>query len=256
VDYYFVRIFINHAGGVEQVGLYNAGFAIINTYVGFIFTAMSTDYYPRLSLVANDEFKCKQTINQQAEVAILILAPILIGFLIFINWVIILLYSEQFISIKEMLYWASLGMFFKAASWSIGFIFLAKGEGNIFFWSELIANTYILLFNIVGYHLLGLTGLGISFTIAYIIILLQVFIISKYKYRFSFNKTFVKIFIVQLSLAIITFLIITLIKERNSYFIGLFIILISCWFSLTELNKLLDLKSLVLEIKNRIYGRK
>ena len=50
---YLVRIFISHTGGIEQVGLYSAGFAIITTYVGMVFSAMSTDYYPRLSAVAS-----------------------------------------------------------------------------------------------------------------------------------------------------------------------------------------------------------
>ena len=125
---YIVRIFISQTGGVEQVGLYNAGFAIINTYVGLVFTAMATDYYPRLSAVAQNNKLCKQIINQQAEIAILILSPVLIAFLTFINWVIILLYSKQFIPVNGMIYWAALGMFFKAASWSVSFIFLAKGK--------------------------------------------------------------------------------------------------------------------------------
>jgi len=43
---YFVRVFISRTGGVEQVGLYTAGFSIIITYVGMIFSAMATDYYP------------------------------------------------------------------------------------------------------------------------------------------------------------------------------------------------------------------
>jgi len=64
-------------GGVAQVGLYNAGFMIINTYVGLVFTAMATDYYPRLAGVANDVSKTNTTINQQIEIAIIILAPIL-----------------------------------------------------------------------------------------------------------------------------------------------------------------------------------
>src|SRR5690554_5504827 len=92
---YVIRIFINRTGDVADVGYYTAGFTIINTYVGMVFTAMGTDYYPRLSLVASDNNQCKEHINQQSEIAVLILAPILIGFLVFINWAIILLYSSQ-----------------------------------------------------------------------------------------------------------------------------------------------------------------
>ena len=107
---YIVRVFISNAGGVEDVGLYTAGFAIISTYVGLVFKAMGTDYYPRLSGVANDDKQATLLINQQAEVAILILSPILAVFLIFINWVVILLYSTKFTAVDGMIHWAAMGM--------------------------------------------------------------------------------------------------------------------------------------------------
>ena len=130
---YLIRIFISHTGSVDEVGLYNAGFAIINTYVGMVFSAMSTDYFPRLSGVANDIGKTKTVINQQAEVAILILAPILTIFLIFINWVVILLYSNRFLPVVSMIHWAALGIFFKAASWPLAYLIIAKGDSKDFF---------------------------------------------------------------------------------------------------------------------------
>ena len=141
---YVVRIFISHKGGVEQVGLYNAGFAIINTYVGMVFSAMVTDYFPRLSGIVNEPGKAKAIINQQAEVALLILAPILTFFLIFINWVVILLYSTRFLPVDSMIHWAALGIFFKAASWPIAYLIIAKGDSKLFFYSELAANIYML----------------------------------------------------------------------------------------------------------------
>src|SRR5690606_9135632 len=99
--------------------------------------------YPRLSGVANSRLEANELISNQAEVAILILAPILCIFLIFINWVIILLYSSEFLPINDMIQWAALGMYFKAVSWSIAFLFLAKENSKLFFWSELIANAYL-----------------------------------------------------------------------------------------------------------------
>lgn len=244
---YVIRIFISRTGGVEQVGLYTAGFAIINTYVGLIFNAMGTDYYPRLSAVAYDNKLCKQTINQQVEVALLILAPILIIFLTFINWVVILLYSKQFIAVNDMIYWAALGMFFKAPSWSIGFIFLAKGASRLFFWNELAANFYVLIFNILGYHFWGLTGLGISFTIAYLLYLIQVFVISKIKFEFSFDRNFIIIFIIQFGMAMAGFLTIHYFPQQHSYMIGTILVAISGWYSVRELDKRLGIKQILLK---------
>ena len=246
---YIVRIFISRTGSVEHVGLYNAGFAIINSYVGLIFSAMATDYYPRLSAVAHDNKLSRQTINQQAEIAILILAPILIIFLVFINWIVTLLYSRQFIAINAMIYWAALGMFFKAASWSIGFILVAKGASKTFFWSEAAANTYVLGFNILGYMYGGLEGLGISFLISYIFGLIQIYLIAKIKFDFSYDRVFIIIFIIQFSLAVASFLAVKFLTPSYAYFIGVILILISCSYSLMELDKRLGLKPLIQKIR-------
>lgn len=242
---YLLRIFISNTGGVDQVGLYSAGFAIINTYVGMVFTAMGTDYYPRLSSVAVDNSKAKQTINQQAEITILILAPILAIFMVFINWAIILLYSTKFTNVNSMIQWAALGMFFKAASWSIAFIFLAKGASKLFFWNELTANVYLLGFNLLGYKYGGLDGLGISFLIAYVIYFIQVFLVARLKYSFSFEKALIKIFLIQLLIGIGSFLIMKFTIKPFSYILGSVFILISVTYSSLELNKRLDLKNLL-----------
>ena len=202
---YLLRIFISRTGGIEQVGLYNAGFTIINTYVGLVFTAMGTDYYPRLSAVAHDNKLCRNAVNQQAEIAFLILAPILIIFLVCINWIIILLYSKQFIGVNDMIYWAALGMLLRSTSWSIGFLFLAKGASKLCFWNEFLASIYFLLLNLIGYHYWGLTGLGLSFLTGYLLFLIQVFIISKIYYNFSFDRTFINIFTIQFSIAMFAF---------------------------------------------------
>ncbi|RXP45408.1 O-antigen translocase [Lutibacter sp. HS1-25] len=242
---YIVRIYISNIGGLVDVGLYNAGFAIIGTYVGLIFAAMGTDYYPRLSGIAHDNQKATTLINQQAEIAVLILAPILTVFLIFINWVVILLYSTKFISVNEMIQWAALGMYFKAASWCIGFVFLAKGASKVFFWNELVVNIYMLGLNLAGYYFYGLKGLGVSFLISYALYFLQVFLLAKYKYEFGFNSEFYKIFGIQLMLGVLCFSITYFVLTPWSYFIGLPFILVSVWYSFKELDKRMDLKGII-----------
>lgn len=252
---YVVRIYISNTGGVDDVGLYAAGFAIISTYAGLVFTAMSTDYYPRLSGLAHDNKQATQLINQQAEVAVLILAPILTIFLIFINFVVILLYSVNFAPVNGMIHWAAMGMYFKAASWSIAFILLAKGASKLFFWNELIANIYILGFNILGYRLFGLNGLGISFMVGYLVYLLQVFVLAKLNYQFAFNREFTKVFLLQLSLGLLSFLVIKFIPAPWSYIAGLPLIAISAWYSLRELDNRIGLYE---SIKNHVgifFGR-
>lgn len=242
---YILRIYINRTGNTADVGLYTAGFTIISTYVGMIFTAMGTDYYPRLAAVANDISLSAQKINQQAEIALLILSPILIIFLVFIDWAVIILYSSQFLEVTTMIYWAALGMFFKAVSWAIAFLFLAKGASNLYFWNELAGNLYTLGFNILGYHFGGLTGLGISFLLTYLIYLIQVYIIARVKYKFEFSHSFKKIFGIQIIFIMSSFLSVLYMDQPYLYIVGILLIALSGWTCYHELDKRIGIKELI-----------
>lgn len=244
---YVVRIFISRAGGIEQVGLYNAGFAIINTYVGMVFTAMVTDYFPRLSGIAYDNEKASNIINQQAEIALLILAPILTVFLIYVNFIVILFYSSKFLLVDSMIHWAALGMFFKAASWPIAYVFVAKGHTKLYFYSEMAANLYMLAFNVLGYLWGGLEGLGVSFLAGYLIYLVQVFFLAKIKYAFRFDKAFRKIFGIQFILGLLCFLSSKLFDNKLLYLTGSLFIIFSCLYSYRELNHRIGLKALIMD---------
>ncbi|MBU1368922.1 MAG: O-antigen translocase [Bacteroidetes bacterium] len=242
---YLIRVFISNLGGIEQVGLFSAGFSILISYVGLILNAMGTDYYPRLSAVSNDNKKITQVVNNQAEVAILLLGPIIVALLVFAKWIIILLYSNKFVDILPMVYWASIGMLFRSSGWAVAYIFLAKSDSKIFFWNELIASIYTLGLNMVGYKLFGLTGLGISFLITYILYFGQVYLISYKIYNFRFLLSYFKLFIFQLILAIISFLIVIYLVQFWSAAIGILIIAISLFFSYLEMNKRVEFVSLI-----------
>jgi O-antigen/teichoic acid export membrane protein len=243
---YAERIFISNIGGLKDVGLFAAGFAIISTYVGMIFTAMSTDYYPRLSTVAHDNLECSKSVNQQAEIALLILAPILTIFLVFVKLAVVILYSKSFLGIISMVQWATLGIYLKALGWSVGFIFLAKGSTKVFFWNEVVFNTYLMLLNMTGYYFFGLTGLGASFLFAYIFYVVQVYLVSRKLYRFSFERNTFRIFLVQFSLAILCFLSVWFLDQIVAYTVGGILIFVSAIYSWVELNKRIGIKQFVL----------
>ena len=251
--FYVMRIFISHKSGINDVGLYQAGMAIINNYVGLVFMAMGTDYYPRLSAVARENSLAKKLINQQSEVSVLILAPILALFLIFIDFVIVIIYTKSFLVVNGMIHWAALGIYFKAVSWAIAFLFLAKGASKIFFWSELIANIYTLCFNVIGYMLGVLDGIGISFLIGYIVYFLQVYILARVKYGFSFEAEFRGIFFVQFILGVLCMLVISLLPSPLSYYIGSVPVAIAICYSLLKLNDRLDIVHYFDKVKEMFF---
>jgi O-antigen/teichoic acid export membrane protein len=239
---YLVRIVVNKSGGLTDVGLYTAGFSIVTIYLGMIFNAMGTDYYPRLSEVCNDNIKSKELINHQAEITILILAPLLIIFFVFARLGVIILYSKSFLAITDMMLWAGLGMFFKASTWPMGFLFLAKGESKIYFFNELTSNIYNLLLSMICYKLFGLTGLGMAFFGSYLLTLIQVIVIMKIKHGFFFSIKFIKIFFYQFAIAVITLLLVMFLTSSINYFLGSMFVCLSFWISYKELDKRIGLK--------------
>lgn len=247
---YLLRIVIGKIGSFSDVGLYTAGFNIVEGYVGVIFTAMSSDYYPRLSAVHENIEKLKETVTHQAEIAILILSPIIIAFLIISPLVITLLYTKQFLGITLMVSIAILGMYFRASSWAMGFILYAKSDSKLFIKTAIFFNTAFLLSNISGYYFFGLTGLGISFLCNYIIHFFGLKIITKKKYHFSFLEGFQKLFIIGFILCITAFCISLINQIWLRYILGLFVFMFSSLFTVKEMNNRIDLKSLFKKIKN------
>lgn len=185
---YIIRLYISQKSGVQEVGLYQAGWAIVNGYVGLLFTAMAKDYYPRLSAVNFDNSQVTKLANQQIELGILILAPVVVFFLFFMDKIIQLLYSSEFITIKNLMIWSLLGMFFKLLSWSISYIFLSKGLSKKFMIYEIINNVLTIFLSLIFYEYYKLDGLGYAFLLINIIYLIIVFYMAKNSFGFSLSK--------------------------------------------------------------------
>ena len=231
--------------------MYSAGFVILNSYVGIIFNAMGTDYFPRLSEIANDIKKLRKTVLEQATVAILLITPIIVVFLACAPFIIVILYSHEFSPIVAMVTWGILGMIFKAVSWSMGYMIIAKGDSKVFIKTAIGFNTILLSINIIGYHFGGLEGVGISFFIYYIIHFIAIRTITYYRYDFYFEKGFYKIFTFTVIMCFLAFSI-TFIPSsilKNSLMIGL--IVVSCWYSYKELDKKIGVKDYLAGIFKR-----
>ncbi|MBP8789833.1 MAG: O-antigen translocase [Breznakibacter sp.] len=238
-----VNIFISRYGSMDDVGLYNAGWGITNQYVGLVFAAMGADYYPRLSGLSNDLKKMAEAVNQQAEIALLILGPVMILYLTSLPLLIRLLYTPAFLPILLFAQWVVLGMLFKAQTWAMGFMFLAKGDSKLFLYSEIAANILILSLNIGCYALWGLEGMGISFTLSYGLYAFIVYLLVRTKYNYLPGKPLITIFAVQQTMAIVAFLVAWKFGFPVAYYSGAICLAVSVVYSLYEMNKRIDLKS-------------
>lgn len=239
---FVVKTFITQYGSLTDAGLYEAGWAINAQYLGLVFTAMSKDYYPRLSQVSGDNVKMMSAVNEQGEIAILILAPMIIAMVVFLPFVINLLYSGDFIDIVPMTKWLLVGSILKAGSWAISFVFLAKGAGKVFLFNELGIKCITLPSYLLGYTFAGLLGIGYAFVFCYFSYFIWVAFVAFRRYRIIYSSVFLRILLI-----ICFFLFFYAVSEAFfptvflRYLIGCIITFIVCIYSFLELKKrLLD----------------
>lgn len=246
---YAIRAFIQNDGGVEQVGLFQAGFAIMTTYVGMVMNAIATDYYPRLAAINKDNVKCREAVSQQGEIGTMIIAPMLTVCLVFMPFVLRLLYSDQFLAANEYIVWACLGMMLRLAAWIISYLIVAKADSKMFLKLEASSNVFYLVFSLLGYHYMGLTGLGIAFALMYVFYFLLCYLIARKRYEFRFSNSFIKCYGIQLLLVIVCLAIVMVFDGWIKYTFGSAIIALSCFLGLKGLNQRMNLLGFV---KNKI----
>jgi O-antigen/teichoic acid export membrane protein len=240
---YVLNAFIGNRGGVEQVGLYNSGWGVVGQYTGIIFSAMATDYFPRLSAIQTDNNKVKELVWQQAETALLIITPLLALLIITMPIVVRILYSSAFLPIVMFVDLTILGIQFKTISWAMDYVLLAKGNSKLYLTVEIISGIIILLLNLLFYFLFGLNGLGISFILTYLICMSISYLVLKRKYDFRFPIKFYFGFLITYGFVVVSFLTVFIPSNIYRYSASIVVLMLATLFSLFRLNELMDLKS-------------
>ncbi|MCI6671246.1 MAG: oligosaccharide flippase family protein [Prevotella sp.] len=186
---FFIRSYLSNAASIEMVGLYNAGYMMTMTYVGVVFTAMETDFFPRLSGVNGYAFTFSQTVNRQIEVMLLLVSPLLAVFSLLLPTLLPLLYTGKFLPALDMMQVVMLAMYFRALKLPVQYIPLAKGDSLSYLFLEAIYDILLIVLVIVFFNLYGLVGAGWGITLAGFIDFVVVFIYARWRYDYRPSKT-------------------------------------------------------------------
>lgn len=198
----WIRVEVGNNLGADALGHFQAAWTISMNYIGFVLGAMAADYYPRLTGVINDHEAATRLVNEQTEIALLLSAPVFIVMMGLAPSVIHLLYSAEFSPAVELLRWQILGDVLKVASWPLGFVLLAAGNGKAFFWTETAALA-VMGGLIAGFSSsIGLKITGIAFLMCYAVLLPLVYFSAKRRINFHWTSTSAQLIIITFTLCI------------------------------------------------------
>ena len=228
---YIIRLIMLKSGDTSMVGLYNAGYAIVVTYAGLIFVAMSTDYFPRLSAVNRDTKQMMILINRQIEILVLF-SPLIIP----------LLYADSFLPVVGMIQFASLNLLLRAFIWPIEYAALAKGDSLLYLFQEFSYNVFFVLVFLLGYDFFEIKGAGLALSVSAIFNLIVVSLVGYFRYGYIISKEVFNIVLLIIPFYVSAIIIILLNISGILYWGISSICVISCLsLSLYLLNKSTDI---------------
>lgn len=195
--------YLNNVGDTAAVGQYNAAYTIINKYVGVIFIAIAMEYYPRLSKVIGSNNRTSTFVSHEMSIALWVLLPIIALFVASSGIIIPLLYSNEFAEALPFVIWAIIGTIFRAISWCMAFVILARGDGKAFLLTESASAITSITLNIIAYRLWGMEGLGLAYTAWYIIYSIIVACVYYYRYKLHLGDKMYRLIALTVVLAII-----------------------------------------------------
>ena len=204
---FLIRSFLNNNGGLDIVGLYNAGYVMTFVYAGMVFTAMETDYFPRLSAVGSDVAEQNMCVNRQIEVTLLLVSPLMVLFMVAMPLLLPLLYSGKFMAVTGMMQFVVLGMFVRAVSLPIAYLPLSKGDSVLYLVVEAVYDVMVVGLTVMAYNWWGLTGTGAALALSLLIDCVMLYAVMNIRYGYAMSRDVVRYMGVLLPFALMSFLI-------------------------------------------------
>ena len=156
-----------------------------------IFTAMETDYFPRLSSVASTGKEFNNVVNSQIEMSLHLISPMIVAFIIAMPILLPLFYSGKFMTALPLVQVASLSMYARAMYLPVEYMSLARGDSGKYMFLEAAAALLLTGSVTVGYNCFGLFGTGVGIAAASFVemLLSSLFYYVCYGYRLTWRLT-------------------------------------------------------------------
>lgn len=217
---YVIRTMIQEYSDIAHVGLYNSGYIMTVSYASMVFVAIEADFFPRLSAACKNVKSANRIINQQIEICVLLISPVLIGFVISMPYLIQILYSWEFNAAVPMAISATMFMFFKALTLPVAYLALARGDSKMFMTTELVYDIFIALAVPFAFKHYGLMGAGWAISAGGFIYFLLIHALYRFKYGYVFSSRILSVYVLQFLLLSVVIAIFLYFKDYIAEFFG------------------------------------
>ena len=185
-----IRSYLSDEYSAVYAGYWEAMIRLSAAYLMLVTTTLGVYYLPRLSELSNI-----QDIKKEIYLGYKLIFPLAVvgGTIVFIlkDWIIQLLFSAQFLPMRELFLWQMIGDSLKIGSWILAYLMLSKAMTRLFSSTEIIFAFSSILLTYLCTQIFGFEGVSIAHLINYALywLVMSYFVFQSLKDRgVSFGK--------------------------------------------------------------------
>ncbi|EOX3451917.1 O-antigen translocase [Vibrio cholerae] len=159
----------NHLGetiGWDAAGNWEALWRLSGAYMMIFMTTLTVYYLPRFSEIA-----CLREIGKELFKGYMIFMPFFLAVTLFVYFlfehITLLLFTDEFLLMKEAIFWQLVGDILKFGSWMVAFLMHSKGMAKLFIVSEISFSLFFYGLIVIFTERFGFEGVGIAHAINY-----------------------------------------------------------------------------------------
>jgi antigen flippase len=225
--------------GIDSSGIFQAAWTISGMFIGFILSAMSMDFLPRLTSAGDDKVQITKLVNEQTEIGLLMSLPGLLATAALAPALVPLLYTVAFIESATLVPWLIAGCLAQVVSWPLAFIQIARGEITSYVVAQTLFNVFHFMFITLGLKYFGLIGVAAALPAVYFLYTVCIFLYVRVYGDFQWSNGVLRLMFSSITATALVFLAIATLPLYYSAAGGAAIAVVASVYSINSLsNKL------------------
>jgi PST family polysaccharide transporter len=233
------RAIVIRSAGLEANGVLQAAWMLAGIFVTFLFSAMGTDFLPRLSEAKSHLSEVHRLVNEQLEVAILLSAPGILMTLALCPWLVRLFYSADFGQASVFVPWFLVGNLLQIFGWPLGFIQMLLAKPRTYILVQLAFHSSQIGLVVLFFPSLGLYAVTASFVICYGIYFIAITAYARRRIGFRFTSGSLRQIILSSILVVVAVVLYFSFSTKVAAVLITFLSVSSAMFSVASLSFLL-----------------
>jgi PST family polysaccharide transporter len=182
LSHIMIRNYLGQTFGLEAAGHWEAMWRLSGAYLMLATSTLSVYYLPRLS-----ELKTGVEIRREILAGYRVILPVaaVCALLVYVlrHFIIVTLFSTDFLSMEILFFWQLIGDVLKVASWLLAFVMVSKSMTITFIATEIIFSITFFGLTVVLTEYFGLAGVALAYSANYLIYFIAMIIFIGFRFK-------------------------------------------------------------------------